>query len=517
MTKDKALSSAPAALRLGAVRLPVVLATAFAIALVPSVGLSQATTGVPTITNHATAKATTSAAALAPSSSQVAFPVAASNTSSKKVFAHYFPPYPVSLDNKPAAQDYYTRNYLSPTGERGKHAKVGGLLRDRPRPRAPLTGDWLIADLTAEIRQASDAGIDGFTVNIMSLSGRNWDITVGLMKAAKLSGRNFKIIPNLDANSGAARASTATIAKKLAELYRYPAAYKVNASQYMLSSFKAEGKSVAWWKELNRVLASQYGVKVALNAILLNSSDANLRRFAPISYSLGDWGTRNPVGVYARSNRAAKAHSLGKKWMAGVGVQDVRPNQRKYAEARNMETLRATWNKAIAEKSDFVQLVTWNDYSEGTSFAPSVAHGETFLDVSSYYATRFKRNATPSITRDLIYVTHRRQSYKAAPLVKHQLMSPNLGGSRTAPRDTVEVTTFLKAPAKVTLKVGSSSRTFSAPKGIWTATVPLKTGWVSASAVRTGKTVASVKSPHLVMSRLKVQDLQYYSASSRGR
>jgi hypothetical protein len=161
--------------------------------------------------------------------------------------------------------------------------------------------------------------------------------------------------------------------------------------------------------------------------------------------------------------------------------------------------------------------VTWNDYSEGTSFAPSVAHGETFLDVSSYYATRFKRNATPGITGDSIYVSHRRQPYKAAPLVNHQLMSPNLGGSRTAPRDTVEVTTFLKAPAKVTLKVGSSSRTFSAPKGIWTATVPLKTGWVSASAVRTGKTVASVKSPHLVVSRLKVQDLQYYSASSRGR
>lgn len=55
----------------------------------------------------------------------------------KLVFAHYFTPYPLSLDNASADGDYYTRNYLNPGGESGKHEKYGGLLRDRPLPTPP--------------------------------------------------------------------------------------------------------------------------------------------------------------------------------------------------------------------------------------------------------------------------------------------------------------------------------------------------------------------------------------------
>ncbi|MCK2086577.1 hypothetical protein HB860_22010, partial [Aeromonas sp. 3925] len=34
--------------------------------------------------------------------------------SPRKVFANYFTPLPISIDNRPADSDYYTRNYLSP-------------------------------------------------------------------------------------------------------------------------------------------------------------------------------------------------------------------------------------------------------------------------------------------------------------------------------------------------------------------------------------------------------------------
>src|SRR6202521_4996032 len=54
--------------------------------------------------------------------------------SSKKVFAHYFYPFPLSVENKPASDDYYNRNYLSPKGENGKWAANGGFLRQRPLP-----------------------------------------------------------------------------------------------------------------------------------------------------------------------------------------------------------------------------------------------------------------------------------------------------------------------------------------------------------------------------------------------
>jgi Glycosyl hydrolase family 71 len=448
-------------------------------------------------------------------SSAPSFNVAASNSTAKKVFAHYFPPYPISLDNKAPDVDYYTRNYLKPSGENGKFASVGGLLRDRPVTRAPLGGDWQVTDLVTEINQAANSGIDGFTVNIMSWSGRNWDTTVNLFKAAKQSGRNFTIVPNLDATSGAVTASVDTIATKLAELYKHEDAYRLSDGRYVLSSFKAEGKSVAWWTSLRNALSAK-GVKTAFIAVLLDSSEPNQRAFAPISYAVGDWGTRNPEGLYNRPNRAAIAHSLGVKWISGVGPQDVRPNQRMYAEARNTETLRAAWSRSISDGADMVQLVTWNDYSEGTTIAPSVGHGSSFLDISSYYSSKFKTGTAPKISKDNVYVSHRKQFVDAKPTYSHALMAPNLGGSRTTPVDQAEVYTFLTAPAKVTLTVGSTSKTFDAPAGVFTATMPLKLGTVKATVVRDGATVARVDSPHKVVSNPYVQDLQYHAASSRG-
>jgi hypothetical protein len=483
------------------------LVVASAAAAAPATVVAQ-----PVVAPAVTAPAAPAAAYEA--SSAKSFKVAASNSSAKKVFAHYFPPYPISLDNKAPDADYYARNYLLPTGENGKFASVGGLLRDRPETRAPLSGDWQVADLVTEIKQASDSGIDGFTVNIMSWSGRNWDTTVNLFKAAKLSGRNFTIVPNVDATSGAVTASVDSIATKLAELYKYEDAYRLSDGRYVLSSFKAEGKSVAWWTSLRNALSAK-GVKTAFIAVLLDSSESNQRAYAPISYAVGDWGTRNPEGLYNRPNRAAIAHSLGVKWISGVGPQDVRPNQKLYAESRNTETLRAAWSRSISDGADMVQLVTWNDYSEGTAIAPSVGHGSSFLDISSYYSSKFKAGSAPSISKDNVYVSHRTQFVNAKPTFSHLLMASTLGGSKTTPVDQAEVYTYLTAPAKVTLTVGSTSKTFDAPAGVFTATMPLAVGTVKATVTRAGSTVANVVSPYKVVSNPYVQDLQYHAASSR--
>src|SRR5450755_2952710 len=42
--------------------------------------------------------------------------------SSKKVFAHYFYPFPLSINNKSASDDYYNVNHLNRNGESGKWA-----------------------------------------------------------------------------------------------------------------------------------------------------------------------------------------------------------------------------------------------------------------------------------------------------------------------------------------------------------------------------------------------------------
>ena len=72
------------------------------------------------------------AARAAPSRSPWPFerpPLKALRRSPRKVFAHYFSPFPISIDNRDPESDYYARGYLSVDGERGKHRAYGGYLR----------------------------------------------------------------------------------------------------------------------------------------------------------------------------------------------------------------------------------------------------------------------------------------------------------------------------------------------------------------------------------------------------
>src|SRR5215204_2976474 len=78
-----------------------------------SVTTTSASTSTPTPASTTTAAAPTTNGPL-----PFAMPTKTTlRQSEKKVFAHYFTPYPISLDNKTADLDYYTQNYLNPYGE----------------------------------------------------------------------------------------------------------------------------------------------------------------------------------------------------------------------------------------------------------------------------------------------------------------------------------------------------------------------------------------------------------------
>ncbi|WP_158615105.1 endo-1,3-alpha-glucanase family glycosylhydrolase [Cellulomonas sp. PhB150] len=470
-------------------------------------------TPTPTVTPKPTATPTPT-----PTPTTTATPQPPVNPSSDgvKVLAQYFTQFPISIDNQPSATDYYARNYLTPNGEGGAHATYGGFLRDRPVGRAPLAGDWQMADARTEIDQAVDAGIDGYAIDLLNLDGYHWAHALRMADAAAADGRGFVIVPQVDMTTSAGKSAPAVIAAKLAVLATKSAQYKLPDGRVVIGAFKAEAQPPSWWSALFSTLSKQYGIRVAFMPTLLNASPANITAFAPVSYAIGDWGTRNPGNILAGPDNAAIAHKLGVKWAQSVSVQDERPNQAFYQEAGNLGTLRASWKRAVDDKADFAQLMVWNDYSEGTVFAPSYAHGNAFLEVSAYYAEQFRTGKTPQITRDALYVTHRNQPYAATPTGGQvSLMRPmSTTGTATQPRDTVELQAFLTAPATLTLKVGSSSTVVKAEAGVTVFTVPLAVGTVSASAVRGTATVAQVTSPYRVTATPAVQDLQYFAASS---
>ncbi|MFC9585414.1 endo-1,3-alpha-glucanase family glycosylhydrolase [Streptomyces yangpuensis] len=429
----------------------------------------------------------------------------------KLVFAHYFTPYPLSLDNAGADNDYYTRNYLDPDGESGKHGRYGGLLRDRPLPVTPKSGDWEYANLQQEVRTARAAGIDGFTLDLLSLSGKNWDRSNLLMAAARSVDPSFKIMLMPDMTS-LKTDDPRVLAGAIATLADASAAHRLPDGRLVVSPFKAEAKNVAWWTEVIRVLRADHGIRTAFVPLFLDFG-AHSGDFAPISHGFSEWGSRSYVGQESSTRDVQRAHGMGKIWMQPVSVQDARPNQGVYDEAGNTATLRATWTRAIEDGADWVQLTTWNDYSEGSQFAPSLHNGHAYLDLTSYYLTRFKTGGWPKIVRDTLYLSARTQFADADPTGDQSLVMSLRRGSAPA-RDTVEVLSFLTEPATVRTTVGTAQGGHEAPAGIHSELLPLKTGTSAAHVVRDGKASAKVDLPFRVDHRVEVQDLQYYAATS---
>ncbi|MEV8155607.1 hypothetical protein AB0R11_24135 [Streptomyces fradiae] len=278
---------------------------------------------------------------------------AALRAGGRMVFAHYFTPYPLSLDNEEPHRDYYARNYLAPHGENGKHRAYGGLLRDRPRPVRPQDGDWEAANLRQEVRTARDAGLDGFTLDVLSLAGRNWERCRMLLEAAHAVDPGFRIVLMPDMASLTTEGPR-EIADALAELARSPAAHRLPDGRLVVSPFKAEARSAAWWSGVLDDLRARHGLRTAFVPVFLDF-DASHEEFAPISHGFSDWGVRTHTPPEDPGRQARAAHRLGKIWMQPVAVQDARPNQGVYDEAGNTGTLRATWERAIAGGADWVQ------------------------------------------------------------------------------------------------------------------------------------------------------------------
>ena len=425
----------------------------------------------------------------------------------KPVFAHYFPPYPISLDNKAGSSDYYATQYLLASGEDGKFASTGGLLRDRPVPRDPISGDYQLSDLRTEVGQAIAAGLDGFAVDILTTSNtsRNWTQILKLMTAAKERGFKIMLQPDMTTLGGL---SVNALAQAMAVLAANDATYRTSSGAVVISPFYAESKPASYYADVLALMKSQYGVDAVLLPLFLDAS--TMESYQNISIGFANWGVRDVTLTSRATNWAAKAHALGKQWMEPVAVQDERPRDALYQEASNTETLRATWGRAISQGADAVLLTTWNDYSECTSFAPSADHGTAFLDLSKYFETAFKTGSYPTPAKDSIYIVHRIQKYSTLPTTYSNVMKLRYS-TGSAPRDKVEIVTILTRSSEVTVTIGGRTTSYTAPAGLNTSLFDLATGVFTATVTASG---TSVTTKDAVSFSTEQQDLSYHAVSS---
>lgn len=426
----------------------------------------------------------------------------------RKVFAHYFSQFPISIDDGNPDGDYYAKGYLSPDGENGIHRPYGRFINQRPLPRLPrLVPDWHELDVYDEVRMAAETGMDGFAYNILTTTGSHWERLLTLMKQVNKYGKGFKILimPDMTAEFSE---HPERMVPALLKIAGDPSLYRDGSGKLVIAPYNAYAQPPQWWKERLAELKS-HGVDVVFMPGF-QGWWKYLKDYRELCWGFFDWGTSaldEQLGWRRQALRETDRY--GKVFMAPVRPQDCRPRAGMAGEAHNSELFRAMWQTAIDYNAGWVQLVTWSDYSEGTEIAPSTGTRWAFYDLTAYYTSYFKTGKPPKIERDAIYWFHRRQHTDAPYDKTQQTRGPfRIVGT---PHNEIELLGFLKAPGTLRITLNGKVHEQAFPAGMHSFKIPLECGRPEFSLVRDGRELIRLTGHQEIVRSNPYQDMLYYA------
>jgi hypothetical protein len=286
---------------------------------------------------------------------------------------------------------------------------------------------------------------------------------------------------------------------------------KMPDGKVVLAPYGAEKHDDAWWNGALSAMGAA-GVPVAFVPLFSNvpwAAAAKAMKASVPMVGVAAWGARTPSAAKSYATAATTAHAEGLLWMAPVAPQDMRPKDLVSREASNSATFRIEWEDAIADGADWVQLVTWNDYSESTEVSPSLRTQWSFADLATYYTAWFKTGTAPKIVRDRILYFHRAHATTAKPDLGKQTGGAFTWKDGTAPADDIEMVAFLTAPATLEIQIGTRVDRLEAKAGLTSFRVSLATGTPEFRIVRAGVTVQRTTSTWPVTDTITYQDLLY--------
>ncbi len=225
------------------------------------------------------------------------------------------------------------------------------------------------------------------------------------------------------------------------------------------------------------------------------------------------FGIDDSVNGVLRCNAMGRrvTRRLDKLFMAGVGPGYNSANLRDFQGFRGYG---AIWEGIIRDGADWVELFTWNDYGEDSQLMPwrwdwrkggnkirGYTRDESFLDVTRYYIQWFRTGLPPAITQDKVYYAYRNRSHwvrKAWNPKREEWVDITMVKDTYMPeqihddvRDKVYATTFLTAPAELTIKLGGRAYTFQQPAGVAHVEAPMAAGTPRFRLQRGGETLTS--------------------------
>ena len=294
-----------------------------------------------------------------------------------------------------------------------------------------------------------------------------------------------------------------------------PAVYHLGGGELVLAPFAADARTPAWWSSVVQALSAK-GIQTALWPVFVSPWSAATATFEAAQVKLhgtSSWGPATVPGATGYAANAMKAHGMGLAWMSPVRPQDSRPKDLVYSEPSNSQTMRLLWDAAIQGDAEWVEIVTWNDYSEATEISPSTGTQWANFDLTAYYAAWYKTGKQPAIVRDALYWSHRLQSTSALPdLSKQKAAYKVVNGA--PPVDEIELLAFLTAPATLEIEIAGAVKSSTVAAGVQSFRIPLVEGTPTFRILRGGKTVASVDSAFAISNTITYQDLLYRGGGS---
>ncbi|RAQ16199.1 glycoside hydrolase family 71 [Burkholderia cepacia] len=387
------------------------------------------------------------------------------------------------------------------------------------------------ADYVREMRDAMDAGIDGFALNCggWSASEPHYKRRVAMLyDAADGFDGAFRLFVSAD---GSAQDELEDIVRTVRERR----AQLMVDGRPVLSAYALGGrdaaKAQALIDEAKRLGA--YFVPHLFPSTGEREIDADVAAEIVERTAQADgyfyFGAAGGPSLLARSTRelASALRGAGKHFMAPVTpYYRGRPQGTNYRafETGGFTGMAEEWRAAIESPANWVQIVTWNDWAESTYVAPTgaarqacvydarfgpILSHEGYLRASRHYIRWFKTGRRPKIERDEIFCF-----YRLHPVV-HGADATTLGAPRMPQgtlADRIFVCVFLKRPAILTITQGVREDRRVLPAGISFVDVPSVPGRPGLAIVRGGRVVLGCDGELAVTARDFSSQYGYYSA-----